>query len=303
MAILALADQRPGQGRQFHVALDLPALGVTNLHAGAFQLHPIALFEITDAVGQRRQRQSIGAQIHLAVAVAHRQGAAFAGAEHQVMAPGKNDGEREGPLEAGEGRTDGLFGSLLLGQIFADQVDDHFRVGLGFESAAGRLQLAAQLLEILDNAVVDDRNIFVGVRVGVGFARPAMGGPAGVADADGARDRRGFEQGLQIAELAFGAAALDPPVHQGRHARGVVAPVLETLQGLQQQGRNRGFSQNSDDTAHELRSRFRSRSCRWPAPPRPSVACRGARGIADPRRRAPSARSARGRARRAKRPW
>ncbi len=198
VAVLSLADQRPGKRRQLYFALDLPALGVANLRTGAVQHHPIAFLEIADAVGQRRQRQGIGAQIHLAVAVAHRQRAAFAGAEHQVMVPGKDDGEREGPLEAGEGRTDGLLGGLLLGQILADQVDDDLRVGLGLEAVAGRLQLPAQLLEVLDNAVVDHRQMFVGVRVGVGFARPAMGGPAGVADADGALDRRRLEQGLQI---------------------------------------------------------------------------------------------------------
>ena len=51
------------------------------------------------------------------------------------------------------------------------------------------LELAAQLDEILDDAVVHDRELFGGVRMGVVLGRPAMGRPAGVADADGSRQR------------------------------------------------------------------------------------------------------------------
>ena len=53
---------------------------------------------------------------------------------------------------------------------------------------------ALQLEVVLDDAVVDDRDAAVGVRVGVLVGRAAVRRPAGVADAGAARERRVLEQ-------------------------------------------------------------------------------------------------------------
>ena len=54
-----------------------------------------------------------------------------------------------------------------------------------------RGQLAAQLGEILDDAVVDEGDAVGGMRMGVALGRGAVRGPAGVADADRAGERLG----------------------------------------------------------------------------------------------------------------
>ena len=50
------------------------------------------------------------------------------------------------------------------------------------------------------------------VRMGVGLGRRAVGRPAGMADAGGARKRLGFQPQLEIAQLALGAAAAEMAV-------------------------------------------------------------------------------------------
>src|SRR5262249_60001646 len=82
-----------------------------------------------------------------------------------------------------------LLGRLLLAEIARQQMGNDLGIGLGFEPMAERAQFAAQLIEVLDDAVMDDGDAVGGVRMGVGFARAAVGGPAGVADADRACQR------------------------------------------------------------------------------------------------------------------
>jgi hypothetical protein len=48
----------------------------------------------------------------------------------------------------------------------------------------------------------------VAVRVGVLLGGTAMGGPAGVADAEGAGDGTGGDDGFEVAQLAGGTAQL-----------------------------------------------------------------------------------------------
>ena len=74
-----------------------------------------------------------------------------------------------------------------------DQVRDDLGVGFGLELVPLRLQLVLQLEVVLDDAVVhdDDAAGAVAVRVRVLLGRPAVRGPARVADAVQAVDRLG----------------------------------------------------------------------------------------------------------------
>ena len=82
-----------------------------------------------------------------------------------------------------------------------------------------RLQLFAQLLEILDDAVVHDRDLVGRVRMRVHFVRPAVGRPAGVADAAVAGERLAREALFEVFQFAFGAAARQVAAFQRRNAR------------------------------------------------------------------------------------
>ena len=118
------------------------------------------------------------------------------------------------------------------------------------------LQIRPQLAEILDDAVMDDGDALARMRVGVALGRLAMRRPAGVADAGRALQRLDRESGLQIAQLALGAAALDAAILQRGDAGGIVAAIFETLERIDDQPRDRAVTENSDDAAHAIRVRW-----------------------------------------------
>src|SRR5262245_48205868 len=87
----------------------------------------------------------------------------------------------------------------------------------------------------------------------VAFGRPAVGRPAGVADADRARERLACELRLEIAQLAFGAPASELPAFQRGDAGGIVAPVFEPLERVDQRARDRLTPESTHNSAHTTR--------------------------------------------------
>src|SRR6202034_2233360 len=92
------------------------------------------------------------------------------------------------------------------------------------------LELVAEQFGVLDDAVVDDRDavVRVGVGVRIGLVRLTVGGPAGVAEADG-----GLASGAAACACACCACAWSA----GAGARGLpggelVAEVLDAARGL-----------------------------------------------------------------------
>ena len=187
MAMIALVDQERRGGRFQHRALDHLAVGVVHLDALARHHRPVAVFEIGDRVGERRERDRVGAEKHLAVAVADRERRALAGADQKIVLAGEQEGERERAAQPRQRGLDRLDRRLAALHLVGDEMRDHLGVGFAAERGALLLQLFAQLAEVLDDAVVDDRELLGGVRMRVVLGRLAVGRPAGMADADGAR--------------------------------------------------------------------------------------------------------------------
>ncbi len=113
-----------------------------------------------------------------------------------------------------------------------DQVHGDLGVGVAGELHPVGLQLAAQRGEVLDDPVVHDRDLArgVAVRVGVAVGRPAVGGPAGVAQPGVPAQRYrvgGVQRGLQVGQPPGTAAHRQSAaaVDQG-DTGGVIAPVL-----------------------------------------------------------------------------
>ena len=94
-------------------------------------------------------------------------------------------------------------------------------------------QFAAQFAEILDDAVMDDGEPVGRMRMRVVLGRPTVRRPAGMADADRARERLATELRFQILEFAFGAPRVDcPTLLERRDACRIVAAVFEALEPL-----------------------------------------------------------------------
>jgi hypothetical protein len=132
-------------------------------------------------------------------------------------------------------------------------VCDELGVGVARDLGAALLEAGAQREVVLDDAVVDDDDRSRDVRMRVHLGWPPVGRPARVTDADAAGQRSGRELRLEVPQLAdrtddLDVTALD--VH--RHARGVVAAVLEPLEPVDEDGRSLLRPDVPDDSTHTM---------------------------------------------------
>ena len=248
--VVALVDEIGGADGLALLPLDAVAVDVEDFDALAAHHSPVAVLEIGDGIGEGRQRNGVGAEIHLALAMADGERRAVARADDQVFLAAEHDGERERALELLQRRMRGLDRRQALLQLARDEMGDDLGVGLRRELVAVGDQRGAQLGEVLDDAVVDDGDVAGEMRMRVGLVGNAVGGPAGVADADRAFERLGGQPALQIDELALGAAAAEPAVVDGGDAGGIVAAIFEPLQRIDDQRRNGRAPDNPDNPAH-----------------------------------------------------
>ena len=132
-----------------------------------------------------------------------------------------------------------------------DEMRDDLGVGLALELAAARDQLLAQRLEVLDDAVVDQRDSAGRVRMGIVGGRRAVGRPAGVGDADrSAGAGRSPARATRLSSLPFGAAADQLAIVDGADAGAVVAAIFHPLEPVDQPLRDQRFPDNRNDPAH-----------------------------------------------------
>ena len=131
---------------------------------------------------------------------------------------------------------------------------DDLGVGFGAELVSLGDEFGFEGQVVFDDAVVDDDEGAGAVAVGVGvlLGGAAVGGPASVADAEGALDGTGGENGLEVAELAGGAAELEAGGASGDgYAGGVIAAVFEAAQAFDDDGDGGVGANISDDSAHK----------------------------------------------------
>ena len=250
MAMVAFVDEQHRGLRFQHGALHDVAAVVVDLGAVARHDHPVAVFQVADGAGERRQRDGVGADIHRALAKTDRQWRAAPRADQKIVLAGEQEGERE---RAAQARQGGLHRGNRRSAAFhflGDEMRDNLGVGLGGELGALLFQLAAQLVEILDNAVVHHRQFFGGMGMRVVLGRPAVRRPARVADADRAGKRLAQQPGFKIAEFAFGAAARQLAVFERGDAGGIIAAIFEALERIDELRRRRLLTYDSDYAAH-----------------------------------------------------
>src|SRR5208282_2495638 len=108
-----------------------------------------------------------------------------------------DDGKAVGADDLAQGIANGLgegsglaAGAGLALVIIADQMGQHLGVGGGMKGVAGFEEPFLETVAIFDHAIVDDGDFagLVQVRVGIFIGGGAVGGPAGVADAELAGD-------------------------------------------------------------------------------------------------------------------
>jgi hypothetical protein len=239
---LALAD------RTLHRA----AVCIDEPHALPADLPDVAFLEEHEAAGDRQQRRDVGSDVVLAVADADHDRTALACNHDPVGIVVRDDRERVGALELGDGGAHGLQQVAGQAQVVVNTVRDHLGIRLGGELVAEPLELGPQLLVVLDDPVVHDRDPFArDVRMRVALARHAMRGPAGVRDADFPVHRVRIQRVLKRADFAYRPATLETAVAVADDdARRVIAPVLEPAQPLDQVRHDVATGDGSNDSTH-----------------------------------------------------
>ncbi len=234
---------------------------VGDLHALGGDGDDLVLLQLDGLAGEVDEAGDVGAEEVLALAQAHDERGVAAGGHHAVRVVHVHGQQGEGALEALGGQLQGA-GQVLAAGVAVDvreQVRGDLGVRLGEELCALGQQLLAQLGVVLDDAVVDHGQAALvrHVRVRVDVGGPAVGGPAGVADAHEAGGHGALLELLgEVGELARLLAVVQlAAVHHG-DAGGVVSAVFESTQPLHQDvesavltGRG-GLADVSDDSAH-----------------------------------------------------
>ena len=106
---------------------------------------------------------------------------------------------------------------------------------------------------VLDDAVVHHRQVAGEMRVGVTLARCAVGGPAGVGDAQATDQRFGFQGGFQLADFARATHALEFfVIGEDRHTGAVIATVFQALEAFEQDGGDVTFCDCADNSTHAI---------------------------------------------------
>ena len=210
--------------------------------------HGLILAELDGVTGVFDERGHIGADEHLAVADAEHQRRRAPGGDDRPRLVGIKEHQREVPLQPaqhGQHRGDEVAGGVTARVLPGDEVHGDLGVGVTDKCHPDRLELAAQRGEVLDDPVVDDRDLAGGVamRVCVAVGGPAVSGPAGMAHPGVPAQRcrvggvqRGFQVGQPPGTAAHrqSAAAVD----QG-DTGGVIAPVLHSTQCIDHAHRRR----------------------------------------------------------------
>ena len=188
-----------------------------------------------DVAGVAEDRRDVRGDEELAVAEADDDRRAVADGHDLVGIVGRDQHQPEQPAHVEQRPAHRILEPVVL-HLALDEVRDDLGVGLGDERVAFALQLLLQLEIVLDDAVVDDDDAAgaVAVRVRVLFGRPAVRGPARVADPVFAFERIAGDDLFEPRQLAGAAPQLDAAVADDGDAGRVVAAILEPAQAVDQ---------------------------------------------------------------------
>ena len=232
-------------------AFQLAADEVGDGDVTGMDVRDVAILEEDDAAGVRQHRRHVRSQEHLVLPEPDDRGHVHPGTDHAVGLALVDDRQRIGTVGPPQGRADGLGEVAVVGLLH--EMGDGLGIGLRAEHVTGRLELGAQLDEVLDDAVVDDRQLPGAVHVGMGIeiVGATMRGPAGMAQSGRGRGCITFERLAQHRELA--GPLLDEeiagPGDEGDTSR-VVAAILQAGEPLQQQRCCFVMADVADDAAH-----------------------------------------------------
>jgi hypothetical protein len=166
-----------------HLALNGLAVRVEDVYLAAGDLRDVALFEVDEALRHRQQRRHAARDEVFTDAETDDQRARNSAHDDAVGVLRVDDQQGKSAAETSNRfrhRFDQVASFL---QVIVDEVCRYLGVGLGYEFVALCLELVLDLLVVLDDPVVNDRNAITGhVGVSIGLGDAAVRCPAGVGD-------------------------------------------------------------------------------------------------------------------------
>ena len=135
---------------------DVP-IAIDDPHAPAAHFGDVALLEEDEAPRDGQQRRDVRGHEILILAEPEHDRATLARHDQPLGLVLAHHRECVGPLKLGHRGTHGLEEVLDGLQVIVDAVGDDLGVGLGGEPVAAALEIGTQLLVVLDDAVVHDR--------------------------------------------------------------------------------------------------------------------------------------------------
>ena len=248
-----------------HGPLDALPAGVVDRECLAADIGHVAFLEVDHAARHRQQRRGVGSEEVVVFAQAHDQGTARAGADDPAGLARRDHRDRVRPLELGNRSLHRAqqVASARRVPVCVDEVRNDLGVGLRDEHVAFGRQAIAQRLEVLDDAVVDHRDLAARrVRVRIVGRRRAVRRPARVRDAGRACQRQpvGLRGEIGDPRRADQTVELRRRVADHAQPRRVVAAVLEAADAFDQDRDDVARGSRADDAAH---GRFSP--CSWVA--------------------------------------
>ena len=213
---------------------------------------PVAFLEIGDAVGERRERQRVGAEVHFAVAIADRE-------RRALCAPRSRDCPRPQTDRRARRRRAGRLSATLnrLGRRACRSPSSSSTTKAAisesvsvanewpFAASSSRSALKFSMMPLWTTASPREACGCALVSVGLPCVAQRVW-PMPIEPESGAA----ASFGLEVLELALGAPAFELSVLQRRDARQIVAAVFEALKRVDDRARDRPRPQNADNSAH-----------------------------------------------------
>lgn len=162
---------------------------------------------------------------------------------------GGNHGDGIAAAQTLDSRHDSLEQVTFI--VVVDQMRDYFRIRLTRELIALGLKFSSDLLMILNDAVMDQRNVIArNMRMCVADLWRAMRGPTRMRDADAALHFIFGNSFAKFVHTGHGASPLEDAVVKRCNSAGIVTAIFKAAKAFQKHGHNITITRGGDDTTH-----------------------------------------------------
>ena len=227
-------------------------VGIVHPQVVGSQFRNLTVIQKAHLPGVLDERGDVAGQIVSAVAEAQNQRAVLSGSNEPVRAVGAQDAQGVGAPDGVEGTHHCVQQVALI--VILQQLGRHLGIGIRHELHSLGLEEFPQLSVVFDDTVVDygEPAILADLGVGIDVRRGPVGSPPGMAHANGAvKGASALNQVVEHLKPPFGLGHLHSffcSVY--RYTGGIIPPVLQPGQAVQQNWRGLLPSNISNNPAH-----------------------------------------------------